>query len=266
MKNNTILLVITFMLAGFVSCTGKKGNDEEKARKGWSLVWEDDFDKSLDQAAWTKIPKSKHHSFRYMSGNDELYVFQDGNLVLRAMENMAASDTMPFLTGGITGGDVMGNSVSRMEVRARMNPVQGATAYISLLPSDKAKNISIDVMERYGMDEFVYQSVASEYTTTQGMPDNPPSSALVGVNPNEYHIYGVEKYPDSLVFFVDNIRTKKYPRILTDIPGQFPFNDQDFNLFIGIRPDKDTDTTALPSDMLIDWVRFYEPFTPTTKK
>ncbi len=82
-----------------------------------------------------------------------------------------------------------------------MNPVEGATPFVTLLPADGTKNIAIDVMERYSLDEFVYQSVTSEYTTTEGMPDNPPSSALVGVNPNEYHIYGVEKYPDSLVFF-----------------------------------------------------------------
>jgi beta-glucanase (GH16 family) len=91
------------------------------------------------------------------------------------------------------------------------------------------------------------------------MPDNPPSSALVGVNPIEYHIYGVEKYPDSVVFYVDGTRTKKYPRIPTKIPGQFPFNDLDFDLYIGLRLDKDTDHAGLPVDFYIDWVRFYEP-------
>jgi hypothetical protein len=91
------------------------------------------------------------------------------------------------------------------------------------------------------------------------MPDNPPSSALVGVNPNLYQIYSVEKYPDSVVFFVNDIRTKKYPRILTDMPGQFPFDDQDFDLFLGIRLNKDTDPAGLPADLLIDWVRVYEP-------
>lgn len=69
----------------------------------------------------------------------------------------------------------------------------------------------------------------------------------------------MEKYPDSLVFFVDDIRTKKYPRILTDMPGQFPFDDQDFELFLGIRLNNDTDPAGLPADLLIDWVRVYEP-------
>jgi len=262
MKKNLSLLLIAMFVAGLYSCTGKKENAEEKARKGWTLVWEDDFDQSLDASAWSKTAKGKLHMNRYMSQNDGLYLVQEGNLVLRAVGNSAPNDTMPFLTGGITREGVKQNSVRRIEVRARMNPANGATPYFSLLPADKTNSISIDFMERYGVDEFVYQSVTSEYTTTGGMPDNPPSSALVGVNPNLYHTYSVEKYPDSLVFFVDDIRTKKYPRILTDMPGQFPFDDQDFELFLGIRLNSDTDPAGLPADLLIDWVRVYEPAPP----
>jgi len=262
------LLLIAMFVSGLYSCNGQKKNEEEKARKGWTLVWEDDFDESLDANAWSKTAKGKQHMNRYMSQHDGLYLVQEGNLVLRAVENSAPNDTMPFLTGGITREGMKKQKISRIEVRARMNPAVGATHYFSLLPADRAKNITIDFMERYGVDEFVYQSVSSEYTTTEGMPDNPPSSALVGVNPNLFQIYSVEKYPDSLVFYVNDIRTKKYPRILTDMPGQFPFDDQDFELFLGIRLNSDTDAAGLPADMLIDWVRVYEPapVIPTAEK
>ncbi len=262
MKKISIWLAMTAVTMGLISCTGQKGNEDEKARKGWSLVWEDDFDASFDAASWSKIPQSKLPAFRYMSQYEGLYVSQDGNLVLRALANTAANDSMPFLTGGINRPAFKAGGINRIEVRARMNTVDGATSYISLLPADNTKNISIDFMERYGLDEFIYQSVTSEYTTTQGMPDNPPSSALVGVNPTQYHTYVVESYPDSLIFFVDDIRTKKYPRILTDIPGQFPFQDHDFNLFIGIRLNQDTDPAGLPADLFIDWVRYYKPQQP----
>lgn len=262
MRKISILLAMTAITVSLISCTGRQEREAEKIRKGWTLVWEDDFDKSFDTASWSKTSKSKHPAYRYMSQLEELYLLQDGNLVLRAVANVASNDSMPFLTGGINRPALKAGSVNRIEVRARMNTVDGATPYISLLPADNTKNISIDFMERYGLDEFVYQSVTSEYTTTQGMPDNPPSSALVGVNPVQYHTYVVESYPDSLVFFVDDIRTKTYPRILTDIPGQFPFQDHDFNLFIGIRLKQDTDLTGLPADMFIDWVRYYEPQQP----
>ncbi|WP_298653552.1 glycoside hydrolase family 16 protein [uncultured Proteiniphilum sp.] len=260
MTRNTILVMILVLAAGSVACTGQK-NEEEKFRKGWTLAWEDDFDGKANLTSWSKVSRGKQPMNRYMSDNESLYVLEDGLLVLRGVGNAAEDTQIPFLTGGITRQGVKQNSVSRIEVRARMNPVAGAVPFIALLPSDGTENIAVNIMERYGYDEFIYQSVTSEYTTTEGMPDNPPSSALVGVNPNQYHIYGVETYPDSVVFFVDNNRTKKYPRILTDIPGQFPFNDMDLDLFIGVRLNKDADAAELPADMFIDWVRYYEPQT-----
>ncbi|RNC65343.1 family 16 glycosylhydrolase [Proteiniphilum sp. X52] len=260
MTRNTILVAILALAAGFVACTGQK-SDPDKFRKGWALAWEDDFDGKTGLDAWSKIPRGKQPLSRHMSDNEALYVLEDGLLVLRGVENVADGAEIPFLTGGIRRQGVKKNSLGRVEVRARMNPVAGAVPFISLLPSDGTANIAIDIMERYGHDEFIYQSITSRYTTTEGMPDNPPSSALVGVNPNQFHTYGVETYPDSIVFFVDNNRTKKYPRILTDMPGQFPFNDMDLDLFIGIRLNKDADSTELPVDMFIDWVRYYEPET-----
>lgn len=91
------------------------------------------------------------------------------------------------------------------------------------------------------------------------MADNPPSVIMVGVEPNRYHIYGIERYHDSLVFFVDGVRTRKYPRIPTQIAGQFPFKDLDLNLHVGVGINKDLDSIALPVDLFIDWVCYYTP-------
>jgi hypothetical protein len=260
MKKTTLLLLTLALFSGIISCTGQKEESDDKFRKGWELVWEDDFNKGLNENEWSKILKGEQFMNRYASTHDALYLSQDGNLVLRALPNSVPNDKMPFLTGGITREGMKSGKVSRIEVRVRVNPAEGATHYLSLLPVDQSKNnISIDFMEHYGMDEFVYQSVTSEYTTTLGLAENPPSSSLIGVNPVEYRIYGVEKYPDSLVFFMDDTRTRKYPRVLTDLSGQFPFDEQDFDLFLGIRLNKDADPEQLPADMLIDWVRVYEP-------
>lgn len=253
----TLLSVVAaFML---YSCTGSTEREDDIYRKGWSLVWEDDFEDTLDESVWSKTERGKQHRNRYMSTNDELYLFQDENIVLRGLVNQTDDSELPFLTGGITREGVKANEIKRIEVRMRINPVNGATPFASLLPTRGDENISIDLIQQYSTDEFIYQSVSSEYTTTQGMPDNPPSSALVQVNPTQYHIYGVEKYPDSLVFFVDGTRTKKYPKIPTDIPGQFPYDDIDFDLHIGVRLNQTTDSTLLPADLFVDWVRIYEP-------
>ena len=260
MKKSILWLTLSAITLGLSACAGQKDNkEEEKERKGWELVWEDNFDQSPVTANWAKTPRNKKSAvFRYVSQNEGLYVSQDGNLVLRAMANTVSNDTLPFLTGGINRPAYKAATINRIEVRARMNSVDGAIPYITLIPLNTTDKISIDFMERYGLDEFIYQSVTSEYTTTLGMPDNPPSSALVGVNPVQYHTYAVETYADSILFFVDDIRTKKYPRILTNMQGQFPFYDYNFDLYIGIRLNKDVDPAALPSDFFIDWVRYYE--------
>ncbi len=261
MKKYTITALSIFLVLTLSSCFSSTSIEDEKYRKGWTLAWEDDFDELLNEAEWSKTQRGKQHRYRYMSSDDALYVLQDGKLVLRGLANQSDDDDLPFITGGITREGVKANEVKRIEVRVKINPTVGATPYISLIPTSGEDNISIDLMQQYGVDEFIYQSVSSEYTTTQGMPDNPPSSALVQVDPMEYHIYSVEKYADSLVFYIDGMRAKKYPRIPTDIPGQFPYNDLDFDLFLGLRINKDTDPTILPADMFIDWVRYYEPET-----
>lgn len=242
-----------------ISCTGQKKEEDEVFRRGWELAWEDNFDEGLNASEWSKVSKGKLHMNRYASAHEALYPSHEGSLVLRALSNSVANDTMPFLTGGIHRPGIKAGVIARIEVKARVNSAEGATHFLSLLPTDPTQNFSVDIMEHYGVDEFVYQSVSSDYTTKEGMADNPPSSSLVGINPEKFHIYTVEKYPDSLVFFMDDTRTRKYPRILTDMQGQYPFNDQDLELFMGVRLNKDTDPEQLPADLLIDWVRVYVP-------
>jgi len=259
MRKYRFVLFITMFSIIILSCTEQKKEDADKKRKGWVLAWEEDFDEPLNESSWTKIPKSKNLKQKFLSKNDELYVNQNGNLVLRGVTNSIANDTMPFLTGGVFRECFQRGEKKRVEIKARINTVADAMSYLSLIPSGGNSNISINLMEQFGLDEFIYQSVSSEYTTTGKMADNPPSIVLIGVNPNQYHIYGVEKYPDSLVFFVDGVRTRKYPRILTELPGQFPFDDVSFDLHVGVSLSKEVNPTLLPVDMFIDWVRYYEP-------
>lgn len=258
MHNNVILLFVAILGLSVVSCSG--GKEENKGRKGWTLVWEDDFnDSELNSDSWSKIPASEKGYEKYMSDDNSLCVFQNGKLVLRGFLQGSADDGV-FLTGGIAtnGKKLLKNG--RIEVRAKLNAAPGTVSFISLVPVNGAGNIRIDAMQRFGTDEFVYQSVTSEYTATAGKADNPPSSFLIGVKPIEYHIYSVEFYPDSVVFFVDEMRTKSYPRILTDVQGQFPFYDQDFSLMLGVGIQNPlTVVAAKPVDLFVDWVRFYEP-------
>lgn len=74
-------------------------------------------------------------------------------------------------------------------------------------------------------------------------------------------MYAVELLPDSLRFFINDTHTFTYPRIDTEIEGQWPFDNQFYLLidmqlggsWVGeVNPDE------LPVEMLVDWVRFYK--------
>ena len=153
MKKSILWLTLSAITLGLSACAGQKDNkEEEKERKGWELVWEDDFDQSPVTANWAKTPRNKKSAvFRYVSQNEGLYVSQDGNLVLRAMANTVSNDTLPFLTGGINRPAYKAGTINRIEVRARMNTVDGAIPYITLIPLNTTDKISIDFMERYGL-------------------------------------------------------------------------------------------------------------------
>lgn len=266
MEKKKVLFAVLAVSLLMLSCSGNKDkNSDNGDLPNWTLVWEDNFDgSSLDESVWSKIERDDNHRFRFMTDNEELFVFNNENLVLRGLQNtISPNDDVPYLSSGITTQGKKTFGLGRMEVRLKLNPATGTWPAVWMLPKDATwpDGGEIDIMERYGMDDFVYQSVRSKYTHSEGMADNPPSSVLVGVKPNEYHTYGVETYQDSVVFFVDDIRSKVYPRILTEMEGQFPFADQEFYLLIGMQFDGagKVDTTQLPSEIFVDRVRFYQP-------
>ncbi|MDE6545211.1 MAG: glycoside hydrolase family 16 protein, partial [Paramuribaculum sp.] len=90
----------------------------------------------------------------------------------------------------------------------------------------------------------------------------PPHSAIGPINPDDYNVYAVEMYPDSLSFYINDVHTFTYPRITTDKPWQFPFADAPFYLLIDMQLGGnwvgEVNPVDLPVEMAVDWVRFYQ--------
>ena len=116
-------------------------------------------------------------------------------------------------------------------------------------------------MERLNNDTIAYQTVHSAYTHVLGIKDNPKQGGIGAINRDDYNVYSVEMYRDSLVFFINDTRTFAYPRIETDKDGQFPFADKEFYLLLDMQLGGSwvgaVDSSDLPVEMEIDWVRFY---------
>ncbi len=117
-------------------------------------------------------------------------------------------------------------------------------------------------MERLSFDSIVHQTVHSSYTQYLKIKNNPRASSTSRINPNDFNTYALERYPDSLVFFVNGNRSLSYPRIVTDKEGQFPFSSGKFYLLLDMQLGGSwvgaVDTKDLPVEMEVDWVRFYE--------
>lgn len=263
MRKIFLLLIAPIILLTATQC--KQGEKESNDGK-WKLVWEDDFKgKDIDETKWARIPRGQSDWNNYMSDHDDLYEVKDGQLILRGIQNtIEPNDTAPFLTGGVYTKDKKNFGLGRLEIKAKLNPAKGAWPAFWMLPVDTKWPLGgeIDIMERLSHDRMIYQTIHTQYTLKHGIKDNPPSSTVVGINPDKFNVYAIEKYPDSLVFYINDTKTKNYPRIDTDIEEQFPFADHDFYLLLdmqlggswvgAVNPDE------LPVEMMIDWVKFYE--------
>jgi len=231
-----------------------------------TLSWQEEFNQkySFDSTKWTKIPRGGSDWNRHMSNIDSCYAMRNGKLVLRGLKNTdLAKDTSRYLTGGVYTKDKVVFGYGRLEISAKLNGAKGAwPAFWMLAENSKwPDGGEIDIMERLNHDSIIYQTIHSYYTLSLKIKNNPKSSTTAKIAPDRFNTYAVEKYPDSLVFYVNKQKTFTYPRISTTAIGQFPFaNTKHYVLldmqlggnWVGKIADAD-----LPTEMEIDWVRFY---------
>lgn len=262
MKQFRTLFILGITVVGgvLVSC----GTNKERA--GWSLIWEDNFDQkeTFDTRVWSKIPRDKYEWSNYMSDFDSCYAMRDGKLVLRGIVNYTQkNDTALYLTGGVYTKGKKTFENGRIEICAKLNAAKGAWPAIWMLPENGSwpKDGEIDIMERLNSDTIAYQTVHSFYTVKLGIKENPPSQFTGVINPDEYNVYAVELSADSLAFFINNIHTFTYPRIQTQVEGQYPFTRSYYLLIdmqLGGAWVGEVDPKDLPVEMEVDWVRFYK--------
>lgn len=226
----------------------------------WQLIWEENFNTDeMDTTVWSMIPKGEFRRNSTLSHNERCYQMRDGQLILRGIVNEDfLKDSTAYLTGGIWTKGKQTFKHGRIEVRAKMDGIQGAWPAILMLPLESGKNNkSISIMERLNRDTFVYQSVHSYYTHTLKKEDTPPNGTIVSIRPNDFNTYGIDFLPDSLVFYVNGVKTFTYPRIKDEFPtdmAQYLLIDMQLGgTWVG-----EVDPTGLPIEMAIDWVRHYQ--------
>ena len=256
MKKVLFLLVVSMMMA---SCWNQPQ---------WQLVWEENFNGvELDTTVWSMIPRGKPDWQNTMSMDERCYELRDGQLILRGIINEdLQKDSSPYLTGGVWTKNKKSFVRGRVEIRAKLEGAQGAWPAIWMLPYESEKYAwpeggEVDIMERLNYDTFVYQTVHSHYTYHLKEDKNPPNGTTASIHPNDFNVYGVDFWPDSLVFHVNGVKTYTYPRIETDKVGQFPFDIAQYLLIdmqLGGTWVGEVDPTGLPVEMSVDWVKHYQ--------
>ena len=254
--NGYLLLCLIFLLSSCGSQTDK----------GYTVIWEENFEDSTKlEANWGKIPRGDSDWDKYISDYNGLYKVKAGKLILKGIKNtVLPDDEAPYLTGGVYTKGKRFFGVGRIEVKAQLIGARGSWPSIKLLPKDQEwpHGGEIDIMERLNNAKYIYQTIQSDYTVNQGIKDTPKSAIVAHINPDNYNIYAVELYPDSVRFFVNDTHTFTYPRIETDKSGQFPFGDNEYYLLIdmqlGGKWAGNVNEQDLPTEMHVDWVRFIE--------
>ncbi len=269
------VISILLLWIGVLSCQSEDINiytlhakDESKAIDGWKLIWSEEFNQEgpqFDADKWIFEPKGNSPWNKYLTGSTEQAYVQNGRLILRAEKKDGQ-----YMTGGISTRGKAGFKYGKLEICAKFNSFQGGWPAIWLLPVQRQYpnppganeyGGEIDIMERLNHDTIAYQTIHTNYTYNLGIKDNPLSHSVGTINPDDYNVYSVEMYPDSIAFYINDTHTFTYPRIETDKEGQFPF-DQPFYLLIDMQLGGSwvgaVDPKELPVEMHVDWVKFYQ--------
>ncbi|MFD1614117.1 glycoside hydrolase family 16 protein [Gelatiniphilus marinus] len=236
--------------------------------KDWKLVWKDDFDApEIDTKKWTKIPKKNADWGNYMSSDPKCFGFSDGKLYLKGIVNTdTVSDPRPYLTGGIYTKGKFAFQYGKIEIRAKLESAQGAWPAIWMLAEDKKygkypRNGEIDIMEHLNFDNIIYQTTHSYYTLELKQKTNPPYYKTTKFDKEEFNTFGLEWYPDKLVFTLNGEETFTYPRIKGVDKSQWPYN-QPFYLLIDQQLEGawvgKANPDDLPVQMIVDWVKVYQ--------
>lgn len=243
--------------------------DSTRSPRQWKLVWSDEFNvPEMDTTKWTRIPSGKSDWNRHMSADEPAcYAMKDGKLELIGIRNTdTTKDPRPFLTGGVYTKGKFSWVYGKVEVRAYLESSKGAWPAIWMLPAtdhygNYPRGGEIDIMEHLNFEDSIYQTIHSYYTLELKQKTRPPHFGKARINRNDYNIFGLEWYPDKLIFTLNGQPTFTYPRLEGVDSSQWPF-DQPFYLLVDQQLGGNwvgtVDLSQLPVTMRVDWVRVYQ--------
>jgi len=242
----------------------------------WEIVWSDEFDYEglPDKTKWNYEEGfvRNEESQYYTRDRLENARVEHGLLVIECRkEHFTPKDHPPveYTSASLTTMTRADWRYGRIEVRAKLPKGQGVWPAIWTLGTNFSKTGwpacgEIDIMELVGKEPnhiygtLHYSSEGGKHAEDQGMleTDNPSG---------DFHIYAVEWDADRIDFFFDG---KKYHTAFLEKAGpgdNNPFRQPHYlilNFALGGLWGGPIDTTILPQQFLIDYVRVYQRKAP----
>jgi beta-glucanase (GH16 family) len=237
------------------------------ALAGWTLTWNDEFDgASLDRSKW--LPELGGHGW----GNKELQTYTDrpenvrvvdGKLVIEARrERMGEND---YTSARIKTAGRMEQQHGRFEARIKVPKGQGIWPAFWMLGANIGqvgwpRSGEIDIMENIGKEPAIVHGTLHGPGYSGEHAFGQPSPLAKGIYADDYHVFAVEWERGEIRWYRDGML---YHTARPDlVKGDWVFEQPFFlllNLAVGGQwPGYPDDSTVLPQQMLVDYVRVYQ--------
>lgn len=228
-------------------------------------TWKDEFrgHGSPDSIIWTRsVTNPKDQLSAYCNSDSNAYV-KDGMLHLRIFKSN--DPERPYKAGRVIANKNFHFKKGKLEVRAKAPLSKGVWPAVWLRGPHKKGGYfaELDLLEHiHAMGDSSYTAVYHLWGDFRGKEKNHVSyGQKVPINVGEWHVYTLEITDDRIVMKVDDII---YYDIQKGMFGDEWPTDQEFSLRLAMAyggygaKKYGIDDSALPAEMLVDYVRFYK--------
>lgn len=290
-KNAMIRLKVLFIvILAFTSAfclhaqpgSGLAVTDEDSGfvPQGYQLDWSDEFNGTelnttdwkfeIHDAGWVNNELQRYVG-KTFKGNKVVFV-EDGHLTIRCQKVDGE-----IVSGRINARPQEGWRYGYFEARIKLPKGKGTWPAFWMMPVNVDWNTNpwpncgeIDIMEEVGADANVVSSSihCEAYNHTKGTQKT--HAMNIGTAESEYHVYGLEWTADKMTFYVDGQVQLVFNKE-SDNHSVWPFHYAFYPILnLAWGGDwggyKGVDESAMPCDMLVDYVRVYKKPTPATAK